>query len=420
MKDKKQLLPKVLYLVLAAGMFYLMKFPDGGIKVGKITIMYCYLLGLAIIFLGAVSFLFRPQVERMLLVGRYGLGLAFPYFFSVFISMIVWVIDWSEPSIMRRGIFYAVYQIIAVLVAMATLYLFGEKGILLNFGAMALANTITMFEVIRSGGIAEFFRQFMELMTSFAGQTGDLMIRMEGTNLPYSFGAFFVFFLLTVTARKKRYWFYMALSLFFFLVSFKRSALLALVLSLMIGLLLKFFRKIDLKFVLNICEWALVVIALLYVWMIRDGWLDVLTAETGVNTNARELMYDGLAAYYSFGPFYLGKGLGWITRMLQTGGLKLAVEGTDLHNDFLRQYIELGFWGYLLWLISMNVGRVRMFQKKNAELGAMALCMSVFWFCTYLTENTYNLFSANITMALLMAGWHFEDGIQTEKRHTWG
>ena len=68
----------------------------------------------------------------------------------------------------------------------------------------------------------------------------------------------------------------------------------------------------------------------------------------------------------------------------------------------------------------MNVGRVRMFQKKNAELGAMALCMSVFWFCTYLTENTYNLFSANITMALLMAGWHLEDGIQTEKRHTWG
>ena len=105
--------------------------------------------------------------------------------------------------------------------------------------------------------------------------------------------------------------------------------------------------------------------------------------------------------------------------MLQTGGLKLAVEVTDLHNDFLRQYIELGFVGYLLWLISMNVGRVRMFQKKNAELGAMALCMSVFWFCTYLTENTYNLFSANITMALLMAGWHFEDGIQTEKRHTW-
>ena len=195
-------------------MFYLMKFPDSGIKVGKITIMYCYLPGLAIIFLGAVSFLFRPQVERMLLVGRYGLGLAFPYFFSVFISMIVWVIDWSEPNIMRRGIFYAVYQVIAVLVAMATLYLFGEKGILLNFGAMALANTITMLEVIRAGGIAEFFRQFMELMMSFAGQTGDLMIRMEGTNLPYSFGAFFVFFLLTVTARKKRYWFYMALSCF--------------------------------------------------------------------------------------------------------------------------------------------------------------------------------------------------------------
>ena len=79
----------------------------------------------------------------------------------------------------------------------------GKREFFLNFGAMALANTITMLEVIRAGGIAEFFRQFMELMMSFAGQTGDLMIRMEGTNLPYSFGAFFVFFLLTVTARKK-------------------------------------------------------------------------------------------------------------------------------------------------------------------------------------------------------------------------
>lgn len=420
MKDKKQLLLKALYLVLATGMFYLMKFADSGIKVGGVTVLYCYLLGMGIIFLGAVSFLFRPQVERMLLVGRYSLGLAFPYLFSVFFSMIVWVIDWSEPSIMRRGIFYALYQIIAVLVAMATLYLFGEKGILFNFGAMALANTITMLEVIRAGGAGEFFRQFIELMISFADRTGDLMIQMEGTNLPYSFGAFFVFFLLTVTVKKKRYWFYMALSLFFFLVSFKRSALLALGVSLMLGLLLKFFRKIDLKFALNICEWVLVVIAVFYVWMIRSGWLDLLTAEAGVNTNARDLMYDGLAAYYSFGPFYLGKGLGWTTRMLQTGGIQLAVEVTDLHNDFLRQYIELGFWGYLLWLISMNVGRVRMFQKKNIKLGAMALCMAVFWFCTYLTENTYNLFPSNITMALLMAGWNFDEAVQTEKkRHTW-
>ena len=143
MKDKKQLLPKALYLVLATGMFYLMKFADSGIKVGGVTVLYCYLLGMGIIFLGAVSFLFRPQVEQMLLVGKYSLGLAFPYLFSVFFSMIVWVIDWSEPSIMRRGIFYALYQIIAVLVAMTTLYLFGEKGILLNFAAMAFANTIT-------------------------------------------------------------------------------------------------------------------------------------------------------------------------------------------------------------------------------------------------------------------------------------
>ena len=82
MKDKKQLLPKVLYLVLAAGMFYLMKFPDSGIKVGKITIMYCYLPGLAIIFLGGGQLFIPPSGRADASGGKVWSWTRLPLFFQ--------------------------------------------------------------------------------------------------------------------------------------------------------------------------------------------------------------------------------------------------------------------------------------------------------------------------------------------------
>ena len=129
------------------------------------------------------------------------------------------------------------------------------------------------------------------------------------------------------------------------------------------------------------------------------------------------------SSLYEFSPFYLGQGLGYVSKMIQTGELDLGISGSilgDLHNDFLRQFIEQGFWGYLLWLLAMFVLRVRLFLSRDTTLGIIAFTISVFLFVTFFSENMYFLFYGNVPMAVLMMGHHFEEQIEKEREtSTW-
>lgn len=82
--------------------------------------------------------------------------------------MIVWLLDMSEPAVIVRGVFVAVYQIIAVLTAAATLYLFGEKGVFMDLAAMSLTYAIAAVRAVLQGGIGAFVEEFIRLMATFS------------------------------------------------------------------------------------------------------------------------------------------------------------------------------------------------------------------------------------------------------------
>ena len=85
---------------------------------------------------------------------------------------------------------------------------------------------------------------------------------------------------------------------------------------------------------------VLVTIGMFYIWLVRSGTLDILIAMFGVDTSGRNIVYDNLMDFYTFDPAFLGTGLGYITKSLQTGEIFLGIGVTDIHNDFLRQYVE--------------------------------------------------------------------------------
>lgn len=417
MKRIGEYLLTAVYILIAAVMFYTLQMEPSSIELGGFNIMFFYVLGGGIILLGIGTFLVRPQVPRLLLLGKYCLILVLPYLVSVFMSLIIWVVNLAQPNVMIRGGFYSVYQIIAVLVAASTLYIFGDKGILVNFVAMVISNAYIMFLTIRQGGAAEFFRQFYVLLSSGAAETGILMKRMERVGLTYSFGMFVLFWMLYKQGRKNwKDWLLIVIALFFFLVSYKRSAAIALVVALAVGVLIKWIGAGGKKAALIAGCWLLVIVGMFYIWMVKSGLWGTLTVALGINTSGRSLVFENIDPYYSFSPFFLGTGLGYITKMLQTGELFLGIYITDLHNDLLRQYVEQGFWGYLIWLISMFVWRIRMLQKRNLWLGVLALANATYCFVTYFTENNYNLYYANLTMSLLMIGYDFEAQVEKEKR----
>ena len=69
----------------------------------------------------------------------------------------------------------------------------------------------------------------------------------------------------------------------------------------------------------------------------------------GINTMARVYMYEDMRQYYELNITYIGRGLGFVTKMIQMGDITTRVGVSDIHNDFLRQYIEQGFAGFMIW-----------------------------------------------------------------------
>lgn len=407
----------IIYIVVTVMMYNALNWNPSGVTLGGFTFMYMYLLGIGIIVLAFLMFLTNPQVPRIWLLAKYVVWISMPFLFNIFISLIGWVWDLSAPNVIIRGVFLSVYQILAVMVAAATLYLFGDRGIEYHFVGLALASCITMVTLMGEGGVTEFMNEFRVLLVSGAMETGKMMKRMESTGHTYAFGMYIMYFLLFNKGRRRDILALMV-AILFFAIEFKRSALFALIVVVVLSLILRPFHDGGRKVLIGFGGMSLIIVAFVYVWMVKSGLYETLTDMLGIDTSGRNVMYSNIASYYEFSPFYRGLGLGYVTKMLDTGQLNLGIIVSDLHNDFLRQFIEQGFWGYLLWLLAMFIGRVRLFLSRNTTLGIIAFTISVFYFVTFFSENMYFFFYGNISMALLMMGYHFEEQVEKERENS--
>ena len=118
--------------------------------------------------------------------------------------------------------------------------------------------------------------------------------------------------------------------------------------------------------------------------------MDVFTLieEAGINTSGRVVIYNTVDKYYEFSPDFLGNGIGFLTYQLSNN---TTVSVSSVHNDFLQYFIDLGFWGYILWLISMTVVRICYFGAKGkTENAIVTFALTVYLIIVSSTDNTLN------------------------------
>ena len=152
----------------------------------------------------------------------------------------------------------------------------------------------------------------------------------------------------------------------------------------------------------------------MYVWLIGNGLFNWLT-DMGINTMARVYMYEDMRQYYELNITYIGRGLGFVTKMIQMGDITTRVGVSDIHNDFLRQYIEQGFAGFMIWAFGLFFIRVGYFMKRNIDHGIIVFAIIFNSYITYLTDNTYVLFFPNITVALAVMAYEFDKQAEKER-----
>lgn len=124
--------------------------------------------------------------------------------------------------------------------------------------------------------------------------------------------------------------------------------------------------------------------------------------KAGIDTSGRAFIYSHVNNFYEFSPFFPGNGIGFLTYQLSE---VLNIGVSAVHNDFLQFFVDLGFWGYILWLLSVTVLRTGYFGRGGDNDSAVITAMlTVYLIIVSSTDNTINYPLLTTTMGVIIMG----------------
>lgn len=402
---------KMFYFMIFAVMMYY--FITEVINLG-IFITFRHAFALLLFASATVFFLLSPNIARGITAAKSAVIYSAPLLVTLAVSLFIWFVNQEDTDIMSRGLsgaFIYTNMLSFALAAAAFLYMFGEKGIWYNLIAILVANIMMIGTIILENGLGAYLSEFVALITSFAAVTGDIIVQAEVHELAFCLGAYLIYMLLK-PKKNVMYFILLGLTLFCFLSAFKRIAMVAIAIALFFGWMLLFISKykkdtaIALTTVLSI---LLVVVLVAYVAAIK---LDVfeLLEKAGIETSGRVEIYNAVDKFYDFSIEFLGNGIGFLTYQLNSGP---NIGVAAVHNDFLQYYIDLGFWGYILWLLSMILLRVKYFgAKEQTDNAIITFALTLYLVIVSSTDNTMNFPLLTTVLAILMIGNGFDDRVR--------
>ncbi len=419
MENKTLEYAKRIYFVAVAVLMYY--FLTEVIDLG-LYITYRHAFALVLAASGVLCFLYKPNIARGVTAAKSALVYSAPLLVTFTVSMFIWFVKQVNVSVISRGlsaVFIYTNMLSFALAAAAFLYIFGEKGIWYNLIAILTANILMIITIMAKYGIGNYFSELITLIKTFAAETGDIIVRAEIHELAFCLGAYLIYMILK-PKKNIAFVILLALTLFCFISAFKRIGMVAIVIALFFGVMLKFISKYSKKAAMNLAMLFTVLIILLligYIALIKMNAFELLE-QIGIDTSGRANIYNAVSKYYDFSPGFLGNGIGFLTYQLSSN---IHIGVASVHNDFLQYFIDLGFWGYIMWLVSMTLLRVKYFGANgNVESAIVTFALLVYLIVVSLTDNTMNYPLLTAVLAILMSGCGFDKQVRTAETKMFG
>lgn len=413
--SKSQNVWAVIYLILAAVMYYMV---NETISFG-VGIMYKHIFAAVITILSFCIFLVATNLSRAWELVRYAGILILPHIVNLAFSIPLWISDLRTWDEVRRGLFSQLYHINIILAMAGMVYVLGKKGIWINLAAMLAANAVVFIETIQSYGLKAYLDELWTLIVTFADETGEIIMNMEVHELTFGLGVYIVFFIIDWKNLYKRPWVYVMifLTVFFFLSGFKRIAIFAMCITMAAGFACRMIagRKGKHTKVLVFAGFAAIAFMVLYVFLIDRGFMKYLEEEWGIRLMGRAHFLELVKDFYHFGPDYFGLGTGYIHELLQ------ELIGTGLHNDILTLYLDIGFWGLIIWGLVAFPLRIWYVAKHQGSHGAiLSFCYCLFVLGTAMTDNTLNYIYVTAAVAILTMSYGIEESTdELSRKKVW-
>ena len=318
------------------------------------------------------------------------------------LTLFIYVAVGASQEIIKLGITKIFYQFLTVFVGLSAIYMFGRKAVDYTFWGFVLFNLTCIFLSLREFGVDGAIWSINKFLTT-GGDADGFMKRLELHDGTFAFGMFLIYYFMVGIKEHKKEFF---IGLFFFATGYKRIGMAGCALAIIVAATLK---KMNKKNAVRIGRTIMIIYAILgavCVVTIRTGIFQYVMNELNINMMGRENLFAYIDKFYFISPRFLGHGFESIRSILASAGdvkvnFTYVSRMAAIHSDYLRMYIELGFWGFLFWEWFLFL----YMPSKTAEIGKLTfisyVACTVYLATTYFTDNTAMYFLVSVVYRLI-------------------
>lgn len=365
-----------------------------------------YIICILWILYGLYHAIRTHKIKKILV--QYLIILLIPFIFIIIQVIFIWnlgdVSSTVTPDYYTRLYSNVLTNVITIIAVISSIYIFKEKALNLSFLALVLSTLLNTILVIQEYGINEFIKFLLTAwnVTSFEYGTiqHHISFAMEVHDVTFAFGFFFIYFVLYNKEKIQNKRLLLILSILGMYLGYKRIQIIAIVIALITSIIL-ISRNNENKrifYKMLIITFIMLIISFSYAIILKYNLLDILASKFNLDTMGRDNQYSYLVNLYEIKPFFSGTGYSYVNKLLS---ITRGAMNTS-HTDIVRMYCELGFIGFIIWIIYYNFITPLLLSKiSNIESGKLFFLFSVYLFITYITDNTLTLFTTQYIYYLI-------------------
>ena len=328
-------------------------------------------------------------------------------------SILIWIIDLQSFGYIMKGTSKISYQLLNIAIVLCAVYMFEEKAATYTFFGIAGANIVIILIGAATTGIGGAIADMISNITSFGASevilNSPFIRAIEIHDITFVMGVFVIYFLFFCPQEKYRY-IYAGIALFLFFAGLKRIAFLSMLAAIAFAVFCMLLGpKAKIK-TLIITACVIIAFCYYYIIIIQNGTFSRFCIEHEIELNGREKIYDYISNYYEVSPSYGGKGYEFCVQLLKSmhGTKDQVVNITAVHNDILKMYVEMGFWGFLLWITGYYLFQTHWYISRCGEKVAVCfMSINIYMLITYLTDNTMFYYWSSMVIRIIPMSFFF-------------
>ena len=359
-------------------------------------------LGLAVLYI-----FWSGNFKNLKAISRFAILFSSIIIGIILCSIFIWILDLQSFSYIMKGVSKISYQLLNIAILCAAVYLFEEDAAKYTFFGIAAANFVIIILGAATTGIGGAIHDMIANITSFGANdviNNSTFIRaIEIHDITFVMGVFFIYFMFFCPGEKYRF-LYAGIALFLFFAGLKRIAFLSLFLGILFALICQLLGPRGKSRTVMLTSLVIVAFCYYYIIIIQNGSFIRFLSEHEIELNGREKIYDYISNFYEVSPTYRGKGYEFCVQLLKSmkDTKDQVVAITAVHNDILKMYVELGFWGFMMWIFAYYVYQSHWFISRCGEKVAVCfMTINVYMLITYMTDNTMFYYWSSMVIRMI-------------------